>query len=408
MKKLRIIAAILLLFSCKPHETKLPAISENGIAEIDYFLQEAVDQNKIPGVVAIVANKDKIIYQNVFGKREFASNVSMMMDDIFYIASMTKPITSVAVMLLYEEGKLNLDDPISKYIPSLRNPKMIVHFNEMDTTYSTKPAKNEITIRHLLSHTSGFGYDFSNHILYLLNQKTGKDPRYLPILHEPGSKWTYGMSPRILGELVEEITGSSLDEFFKSRIFEKFGMDNTFYIIPQNKVSRCVSYHIRQNGDLSEQPSTATWSPTILGDFGLFSTADDYITFLQMFLNRGTLYHKNILSEASIELMTKNQIGELVVEQQPGVNPNLSMAFPFRAGKDKFGLGFQINGSYEEKSNLRSPGSYSWAGIMNTHFWVDPNKEIAAVILMQVLPFYDETCMQILQGFEERVYKGLN
>jgi CubicO group peptidase (beta-lactamase class C family) len=152
----------------------------------------------------------------------------------------------------------------------------------------------------------------------------------------------------------------------------------------------------------------ATWSPTILGDYGLFSTADDYITFLQMFLNRGTLYHKNILSEASIELMTQNQIGELVVEQQPGANPYLSMAFPLGAGKDKFGLGFQITASYEEESNLRSPGSYSWAGIMNTHFWVDPKKGIAAVILIQVLPFYDETCIRLLRGFEERICRNLN
>ncbi len=127
-----------------------------------------------------------------------------------------------------------------------------------------------------------------------------------------------------------------------------------------------------------------------------------------MFLNRGTLYQQNILCETSIGLMTQNQIGELVVEQQPGANPYLSMAFPLGAGKDKFGLGFQITSSYEEKSNLRSPGSYSWAGIMNTHFWVDPKKEIAAVILMQVLPFYDETCIQVLQGFEERIYRNLN
>jgi CubicO group peptidase (beta-lactamase class C family) len=408
MKTLCIIASTLLLYNCQPQDAKLPTILEKGVAEIDHFLQESVDQNKIPAVVAIVANKDNILYHSVFGNKEVASNIEMRKDDLFYMASMTKPITSVAVMILYEEGKLALDDPISKYIPSLRNPEVITQFNETDTTYSVKSAKKEITIQNLLSHTSGFGYDFSNHILFLLKQKTGKDAIDLPLLHEPGSEWTYGMGTRILGELVEKITGSSLDEVFKSRIFEPLGMYDTFYAIPQDKYSRCVSYHIRQNGTLSEQPIPETWQPTILGDYGLFSTASDYITFLQMFLNGGTLFHKKILSEGSIDLMTQNQIGELIVEQQPGANPSVSNAFPLGAGRDKFGLGFQINASNEEKTNLRSPGSYSWAGIMNTHFWVDPQKKIAAVILMQVLPFYDEVCIQVLRGFEERVYRSLN
>ena len=409
MKHLSIILLAILLLSCQKRQTNQPSISENGKTKIDRLFQEAVDRNEIPGVVAIVANKGEILYHNSFGKLDVANNIDMPRNAIFDIASMTKPITSVAIMILREEGRLALEDPISKFLPSLSNLEVITEFNESDTTYTTTPVKNEVTIRHLLSHTSGFGYGFSNHILRLLGQKTGKGTRELPLLHEPGSRWTYGMGTRILGELVEELTGKPLFHFFEPKIFDPLGMDDTFYEVPEQKYGSLVTSHRRQNGALIEEPKPLAQNQRIwiAGDGGLRSTAEDYIAFLQMFLNRGTVFDKRILNKESIKLMIQNQIDELVVEEQPGANPKLSMSFPLGAGRDKFGFGFQITVSSMENRDLRSPGSYSWAGIANTHFWVDPESDIAAVILMQVLPFYDATCIRVYQGFEELIYKHL-
>jgi len=410
MKCLFIATGILQIFTYNGQKTKLPKISENGVAEINQFFQGAVDRKEIPGVVAIVVNRAQVLYLGAFGKIDVANDVEMQKDAIFEICSMTKPIASVAVMILYEEGRLDLGDPISKYIPSLKNPRVITRFNETDATYTTKNAEQEITIQHLLTHTSGFGYNFSNYTLNLLAQKTGKAPRDLPLLHEPGSKWTYGISTRILGELVEVITAQPLFDFFKDRIFNPLDMDDTFYVVPEEKYNRFVTMHQRKDGTLIEQPKLGPKGQRILifGDSGLRSTAEDYITFLQMFLNRGTLRGTEILRPESIDMMTQNQIGALVIEQQPGANPALSKAFPFGAGRDKFGLGFQITVSNWENASTRASGSYSWSGLFNTHFWVDPRRGIAAIILMQVLPFYDEYCIKTYQGFEELIYRHLD
>ena len=409
MKHLSIILLVILLLSCQKRQTNQSSISENGKTKIDQLLQKAVDRNEIPGVVAIVANKDEILYHNSFGKLDVANNIDMPKDAIFDIASMTKPITSVAIMKLREGGRLALEDPISKFLPSFSNLEVITEFNEGDTTYTTTPAKNEITIRHLLSHTSGFGYGFSNHILRLLQQKTDKEPKELPLLHEPGSRWTYGMSTRILGVLVEKVTGQPLLHFFETKIFDPLGMDDTFYEVPEQKYGRLVTVHQRQNGTLIEKPKPQAKNQQTFaaGDGGLRSTAEDYVVFLQMFLNKGTFLNTRILNEESINLMIQNQIDELVVEEQVGANPELSNAFPLGAGHDKFGFGFQITVSTAENCNLRSAGSASWAGIFNTHFWIDPKRDIVAVILMQVLPFYDEACIKVYQGFEELIYSHL-
>ena len=381
----------------------------NGIADIDQLFQGMVNRHEIPGVVASIANKDQLLYHQAFGKMDVANNVAMPKDAIFSIASMAKPITSAAVMILSEAGELELDDPISKYLPSRKHHQVITRFNDSDGTYLAQPAHTAITIRHVLTHTSGFGYGFSNHTWQRLLQNTEEEEEdAFPLLHEPGSRWTYGMGPRIIGKVVEEITGERLDEFFSTHIFAPLHMNDTFYEIPHDKLSRWVTMHTREEGILIEQPKPDVQQPSITGDGGLFSTARDYLAFLQMFLNGGTLHHSSILSDDSIAVMTRNQIGELVVEQQPGADPAVSNAFPIGAGKDKFGLGFQITVANYELSSLRSPGSYSWSGLFNTHFWVDPQKEIAAVILMQVLPFYDEACMRAYQNFEQLIYTHLN
>ena len=217
------------------------------------------------------------------------------------------------------------------------------------------------------------------------------------------------MSTRVLGELVEELTGQPFQDFFQARIFDPLGMENTFYAVPEEKYDRFVTRHQRVDGTLKEQPKPAAKDQPlfIAGDGGLRSTAEDYITFLQMLLYRGMLHETKLCRAASIDLMTQNQIGELVVEEQPGALPALSRAFPLGANRDKCGLGFQIAASNRENAKQRPRGSYSWSGLFNTHFWVDPKNEIAAVILMQVLPFYDAACIKTLQGFEERIYGNL-
>jgi len=342
----------------QPQQVAQPEIPEKGITEIDQLLQDAVEIDDIPGVVAIVANRESVLYHQAFGKMDVLNDVEMQKDSIFGIASMTKPITSVAVMMLYEEGRLDLDDPIAQYIDWLSNPEVITSFDQEDGTYSTKPAEREITIRHLLTFTAGFGYSFANSLMVRLVEKTGKTERELPLLHQPGESWTYGMEVRVLGELVEELSGRTLPQFLKERIFDPLGMSDTFYVLPAEKYPRWVTRHQRENGVLRERPNPEKQRPFIVGDAGWLSTAPDYVRFLQMLLSGGMFNESRILSEDSIKLMTQNQIGELVVETQRGPNPLLSRAFPLGAGRgDKFGLGFQIAVADGKEAHLRSPGS---------------------------------------------------
>jgi len=382
-------------------------LSQAGIDQIDARLQDAVDTQEIPGVVAIVANSKEILYHQAFGKRDVLKGLQMEKDTIFGIASMTKPVTSVAVMRLVEEGKLKLDDPVSRYLSSLKELEVLSTFEEETGRYTAQPVTREVTIRHLLTHTSGLGYNFSSPLLSRLETQTGRTQTDLPLLHQPGERWTYGMSTRILGDLVELLTQESMPRYYERWIFDPLGMHDTFYSLPPEKVTRWSTRHRRENGTLKEVRNPQQQRPSPFGDRGLLSTAADYIRFLQMLLNGGTLDGRRILSEDSVRLMTRNQIGSLVVETQSSPNPSVSRDFPLGAGRDNFGLGFQITVSSEEGKNLRSPGSYSWSGLSNTHFWADPEKQIAAVILMQVLPFYDEACIRVYQDFEELIYRHI-
>lgn len=408
MRYLWIMLAIFLLGGCQLEEAARKEINRVGIAEINQLLQSAVESGEIPGVVAIVANRDRILYHQFFGKMDLENDLDMRKESIFSIASMTKPVTSVAVMMLYEEGKLDLDDPISQYMPRMKYLEVITSFNEDDGTYTIQDTERQVTIRHLLTHTSGFGYSFSNRVLSGLEEKTGLAQPELPLLHQPGEGWTYGMGTRVLGDLVEQISGQTLTRFYRERIFEPLGMQETYYALPEEKHPLRVTRHQRENGVLIERSNPPEQQPTIFGDRGLLSTAQDYVKFLQMLLNRGTFNGKRLLAEDSVAMMTRNQIGEVVVQTQTGPNPALSRPFPMGAGRDKFGLGFQETVASQEERHLRSRGSYSWSGLANTHFWADPEKEIAAVILMQVWPFYDEECIRVYRGFEELIYQYLD
>lgn len=381
------------------------AFSQSGAAEIDRFLGETVQRGRIPAVEAIVVDKEDVLFHGAYRQRNAGKNNDLKKGDLFDIASMTKPITSVAVMMLYEDGKLDLDDPVSMSVPSFKDLEVIESINEADASYTTKPPQNPVLIRHLLSHTSGMGYPSMNEPLYRLAERWGEtgfsyDYMRFPLLHEPGGGWSYGISARVSGALVEKLTGQSLDEFFASRIFAPLGMHDTFYEIPEDRLDRRVSVHTNQDGVWVAQPVPQEQEPMVIGDAALISTAGDYANFLQMLLNGGTLRGTRILNETSVEMMTRNQIGKLVVRE-------VLNGFPAGAGRDKFGLGFQIATSVPEAGYSRPAGSYSWAGSYNTFFWVDPDRELAAVLLMQYSPFYDETAQMVYQGFERRVYENL-
>jgi methyl acetate hydrolase len=402
MKRLACLLPLLFVASI----SAAPSFPQQGAAALSTFLKTVTDRGDVPGVVVAVVGKDDILYHEAFGRSRTLSNAPMAKDTIFNMASMTKPVTSVAIMMLVDEGKLKLDDDVATYLPKYKNPLVISKFNEADATYETRPAKRPITIRHLLTHTSGIGYAVGSSMVTKIVAKTKKSELDLPLQFDPGESWAYGPSTRVLGDVVEAISGQKLDAFLESRILGPLGMRDTSYLVPAEKYGRVVAVNTRgADGKLVEQPVPATLAATVQGDAGLYGTAGDYALFLRMFLNHGTLNGKRILSEESVKTMFEPNSGTLVVKEQQSVNLSLSRNFPTGAGKDKWGLGFQL--ASEKLPNRRSPGSGTWAGVFNTHFFIDPIKELGVIVMMQTLPFYDDTSMAVYGGVEETVYKNL-
>jgi CubicO group peptidase (beta-lactamase class C family) len=383
-----------------------PTLPQQGASAISAVVKTATDRGNVPGAAVAVVNKDGLLYNEGFGKSRTLTNTPMAKDTIFNMASMTKPVTSVAIMMLVDEGKLKLDDEVAKYLPQWKDRPVISKFNEADASYETRPAKRAITIRHLLTHTSGIGYGFSSPTLTKIMAKTKQTELDLPLLFDPGDSWAYGASTRVLGHVVEAISGQKIDAFLESRILSPLGMHDTSYLVPTTKYARVVAVNRRgPDGKFIEQPMPATIPATVQGDGGLYGTPSDYGLFLRMLLNRGALNGKRILSERSARTVFDSHTGNVVVTEQQSANQALSRNFPLGAGKDKWGLGFQL--AAEKQANRRSPGSGTWAGIFNTHFFIDPSKEIGVIVMMQTLPFYDEASMKVYAGVEEAVYANL-
>ena len=366
-------------------------LSAERLDRIDRMLQEAVDENTIPGAVALIARHGKIVFHEAYGQAN-ASGKPLQKEAIFRIASQTKAITSTAVMMLWEEGKFQLDDPISKYIPAFKNPQVLVNFRYADTSYTSRPAQREITIRHLLTHTSGLGYGMidGDERMKMLYQKAGTTDLFttenvtikdvvlklaeLPLHHDPGAKYTYSMGLDVLGYFIEVISGMSFEQFLNERLFGPLGMEDTGFYLPRSKADRLVAIQHKVNGQWEDYPNTfydvdypINGSSFFSGGAGLSSTAKDYATFLQMYLNGGELNGKRFLSRTTIASMMADQTLEL-----------------YGGAVEHHGLAFGVlTERGQAKGGLGSPGTFVWGGYFNTQYFADPQEKIVGIILKQ-------------------------
>ena len=376
-------------------------LSAERLNRIDVMLKKAIAEGEVPGAVALIARNGKIVFHKAYGMADNESGTPLKRTAIFRIASQTKAITSTAVMMLWEEGKFQLDDPISKYIPEFKDPQVLKTFRYQDTTYTTAPAESEITIRQLLTHTSGLGYGIidGDERMKMIYQKAGvtdlfttedisieesvKKLARLPLHHNPGEKFTYSEGLDVLGYFVEVVSGVPFDQFLRERLFDPLGMDDTWFYLPDAKAERLVSVQQKENGEWKAYPVTF-YDPDypvkgakrfFSGGAGLSSTAKDYATFLQMYLNGGELNGTRILSRTTIQSMMGNQVGDLLgdIEQY-----GLAFGILTEKGQDKGGQG--------------SEGTFRWGGYFNTQYFADPKENIIGIIMKQTQgPVQDNT-----------------
>jgi CubicO group peptidase (beta-lactamase class C family) len=386
--------------------------SLSSAAGIPDLLREAFERRNIPAVVARVATPTEAIYSGAFGKRDSASGIDVTPDSIFYIASMTKAVTSVAAMQLVERGLVKLDEPVAKHLPQLAKLNVLEGFDKTTGKPILRPALKPVTLAHLLTHTSGFAYPTwdPDMLKYTVVTGTAIPPGTVapvtPLMFEPGSRWQYGYGLDWAGQLVEAVSGQTLEQYFKRNILEPLGMIDTSFILPAQKFDRLVSRYQRQpDGSLKQDPRVLPDPPKAFnGGGGLYSTTGDYVRFMQMILKGGQGSGKDrILQSKSVDMMTSNQIGRLSAEVLKSFQPERSSDLDFHPGfMDKFGFGFLINTSAYEGG--RAAGSLGWAGIANTFFWVDVKTRLCAVLMMQFLPFVDKEAVGLLREFERAVY----
>jgi CubicO group peptidase (beta-lactamase class C family) len=386
--------------------------SSARLNRIDASFKSWVDKGWMNGAVAMIIRNGKIVYYKSSGFNDLQTKAPLTKTGIFRIASQTKAITSVAVMMLYEEGKFLLDEPVSKYIPSFANGKVLDKFKDADSTYTTVPVKREVTVRDLLTHTSGIGYaqigSKEANAVYAKNKITAgldvMDDKLsdamtrlgsLPLMHQPGERWTYGLNIDLLGYLVEIWSGMTLEEFFQKRIFTPLGMNDTYFNVPNEKANRLVNFfqedslgHLQKQNlvfgalDMSFPMHKKKY---FSGGGGLSSTIYDYGVFLQMLLNGGVYNGQRLLSPNTVRMMTMNQIGDLSL------------------GEDKFGLGFSIVTDKGSRLSPAQAGTYSWGGAFSTTYWVDPKEKLVVLLYRQMWGSHDE----INDLFKVAVYQAL-
>lgn len=389
----------------RPVLTEVPpesvGVSPERLDKIGNMIQDAVESGEIPGAVALIAKDGKIVYHEAFGDAK-ADGEDLEKDDIFRIASQTKAITATAVMMLWEEGKFRLDDPISKYIPEFKDAKVLKDFNEADSSFTAVPAEKEITIRHLLTHTSGIGYGVidGDERFKKIYAKAGitdlftteditigesvKKLAKLPLHHEPGEKFTYSEGLDVLGYFVEVISGRTFDKFLNERIFEPLGMQDTYFYIPQSKADRLVQIQHKKDNEWQAFPTTF-YDPNFpikgaktffSGGAGLSSTARDYAKFLQMYLDNGKYNGNRLLSPLTVKMILSNHTEDL-----------------FGGPENFYGLAFGIvSRRGEEKGGMGSEGTFDWGGYFNTQYFADPVTDVIGILMKQTQgPVDDQT-----------------
>jgi len=386
----------------------------SALQQIDQAFQQAVQADAVPGVIATAVHDAEVLYQGAFGKRTLPDGADMTLDTVCWIASMTKAVTAAAAMQLVEQGKLELAQSLGHLIPELAAPQVLEGFDDAGAP-RLRPAKRPVTLHHLLTHTAGFSYDIWNANIGRYMEHAGvpgiitcqNAALQTPLVFDPGEGWEYGINIDWVGKVVEGVSGQTLEAYLREHILTPLGMHDTSFTLRPDQRARLAGMHARTPNGLQPIPFEIPQEPEFfMGGGGLYSTAADYLAFMQMILHGGRWNGAQVLKPETVALMSRNHIGELCVGTMHTVMPESSHDANFFPGMvQKWGLSFLIN--TEPSPNGRSAGSLAWAGLGNTYFWIDPVRRIGGVILMQILPFADPQALGLLAQFERGVYAAL-
>jgi methyl acetate hydrolase len=381
-------------------------------ARLDRLLGASVDSGDVPGVIAVVGSKDGLVYQGAFGRRDIGKPQPMTADTVVWIASMTKAVTTVAVMQLVQRGLIDLDQPASRYVPEIGATGVIEGF-ETDGRPRLRPARRPPSVRELLVHTSGYGYDFANPLIRQYLKATGtpstasnkKASLAIPLLADPGEAFSYGIGIDWAGLIVEAVSGKSLEAYFADHIFSPLGMTDTMFVLGESQHARRATVHaITEDASLVATDIIAAQEPEFfMGGGGLYSTAGDYLAFARMLLNDGVGNGERLLKAQTV--------ADMAIDQLPGLSvPTMTLNSPTGLRKVDFfpgmgqgwGLSFLIN--REKSPEGRAAGSLAWGGFANTYYWIDRQSGIAGILLTQIVPFFDPKVVRLFRAFETAVY----
>ena len=382
---------------------------------IDAALAKATESGELAGTVGVVTRNGETIYEGAHGRRAVGDGAPMTTDTVVWIASMTKAITGAAAMQLVEQGKLSLDAPAAEIVPDIARVPVLEGFDN-DGKPQTRPPKRAITLRHLLTHTSGFSYDMWNASTGRYAEAAGIPPLtncenaglFTALAFDPGDAWEYGIGIDWAGKMVEAASGTDLQSYMRTNIFEPLGMHDTSFTISAAQRAKLSAMHARlEDGSLTAMPFEITQTPEFfMGGGGLYGTALDYSRFAQAILGGGALNGTRILAAGTVAEMSRNNMGDVNVAPMRSAIAMLTKDSDFYPGMAcKWGLSFLIN--TEVTPQGRSAGSLAWAGLANTYYWIDPTKQVTGVFASQVLPFFDDHAIGAFRAFESAVYASL-
>jgi methyl acetate hydrolase len=382
---------------------------------LDTAFRQAVESKTMPGIVAAAVGDQGTIYEGAFGTREIGKPSPMTLDTVVWIASMTKAITATAAMQLVERGKLALEQPAASVVPAVGQAKVLEGFDASGQPRLRAP-KRPITLKHLLTHTAGYAYEIWRPEIARYQEVTGTPgitscanaALTTPLLFDPGDRWEYGINIDWAGKMVEAVSGQRLGAYFQQNIFGPLGMSDTSFALSPAQRTRLSAIHQRDDkGALAPVAFALPEDPEFLmGGGGLYGTAGDYLAFAQMIMNGGTHRGAQVLRRETVDLMAQNHIGALDITVMKTAAPPLSNDVALLPGvSKKWGLSFLIN--EDPLPTGRAAGSLAWAGLANTYFWIDRRRRVCGVFLSQLLPFYDQTAIDLLVKFETEVYRAI-